>query len=447
MTGVYVVTAVLVLLSVPLIRHHRSAVSVPVTIMVLSVAGWNLARAVRGPEDTEPSLIVAVNVLLCQICAASFYVAARRLVHGRWNPPVWVWLVPVTVGAATFLGMLPRFGITDTDPYYGSPVFVAHLAYTFALLGAGVLTLSTRQHDSSRHVRRAVVAIQGGAVLVLTFQALLPELTSLAVAVVALVMVWSTNYVKAWSRSASRADRLLDSIGVFIFVVDRQGMLQDWNGPAASLLRLTGHTAAHGLDLNDALGMPVPFVDESSVTLRIQGGELRTAVSVHAVDPLSLDSDRVLMFRPVRSSVESSSFPTVSGALKGHDPATQTLGRKAALEQLRTAAVEGKQVLRVDVVPRTARRADEAMFLMARRMEARSEEFGYSNMPWARLDTWTLILVLVDPTYEGVPSRVPIDDVGVELVVSYLRPAAAESPEAFVQRVSAQHYDRDSAQG
>src|SRR5690606_26192512 len=228
------------------------------------------------------------------------------------------------------------------------------------------------------HVRHVVLAIQCAAVLVLTFQALLPALTSVAVASVALVLVWTTNHVSAWSRSASRAGRLLDSIGVFIFVVDRAGMLQDWNGPAASLLRMTGHTAAHGLNLNSAFSMPVPFVDDSTVTLHIQGGELRTSVSVHAVDPLKRDSDRVLMLRPVRSSVESSSFPTVSGALKGHDPATQTLGRKAALEQLHTAAVEGKQVLHLEVIPRTSRRPDEAMFLMARRMEARAAEYGYS---------------------------------------------------------------------
>jgi hypothetical protein len=153
------------------------------------------------------------------------------------------------------------------------------------------------------------------------------------------------------------------------------------------------------------------------------------------------------MFRPVRSSVESSSFPVVSGALTGHDPATQTLGRKAALEQLRIAAAEGRQVLHVQVVPRTARRPDEVMFFMARRMEARAAEFGYSNMPWARLDTWTLILALEDPTFEGVPARVSVDDFGVDLVESYFSASAGESPEAFAQRVAAGTYHRDWAQG
>src|SRR5690606_8571135 len=99
----------------------------------------------------------------------------------------------------------------------------------------------------------------------------------------------------------------------------------------------------------------------------------------------------------VRSSVESSSFPTISGALKGHDPATQTLGRKAALEQLRIAVQENRRILRLDITPRTPRRADEVMFLMARRMEARAAERGWPDAEWARLDTWTFVTPMLDP--------------------------------------------------
>ncbi|MTB89522.1 hypothetical protein H9L21_14915 [Aeromicrobium senzhongii] len=447
MTTVYLVTSALMVLTIAAVRHHRSSVSVPVTIMLLAIAGWNLVRADRGPIDPTPSIAVAINVVFVQITAAAFYVATRRLVQGRWHMPRWFWAVAIAFGTASFVGMLPSVGLTTGDAYYASPVYVMHLAYSFALFGGGVLTLNSRQHDPSPHVRHVVMAVQVGTLSVLTAQVLFPGFTPLAVATMAMVMAWTTGHVAAWSRSASRAGRLLDSIGVFIFVIDRAGRLQDWNGPAASLLRLTGHTAEQGLHVSSALAMSVPFLDESTVTLPIEGGELRTAVTVHPVDPLARGSDRVVMLRPVRSTVESSSFPAVSGALKGHDPATQTLGRKAALEMLRIAAVEGRQMLRIDVVPRTPRRADDVMFLVARRMEARATERGWLDVPWARLDTWTLIAPMLDPTFEGVPARIPLDDLGLDMLVSFHRPAAAEPPEAFVRRMTEEGLNRDSAQG
>ncbi|MCD9154476.1 histidine kinase N-terminal 7TM domain-containing protein [Aeromicrobium duanguangcaii] len=446
MTTAYLVTSALLVLTVAAVRHHRSSVSVPVLIMLLAAAGWNLARADRGAVDPAPSVTVAINVVFVQITAASFYVATRRLVYGRWRMSGWFWALAIGVSTATFIGMLPSVGLTTGEDYYASPVYVVHLAYSFALFGAGILTLSSRQHDPSPHVRRVVSAVQLGALLVLTLQVLYPSLTPLAVAATAMVMVWTTGHVGEWSRSASRAGRLLDSIGVFILVVDRSGRLQDWNGPAASLLRLKGHTARRDLDVAAALGMSMPFLDESTVTLQIEGGELRTSLSVHPVDPLSRTSDRVLMFRPVRSSVESSSFPTVSGALKGHDPATQTLGRKAAVDQLRAAAEEGQRVLRLDIKPRTPRRADEVMFLMARRMEARAAERGWTETEWARLDTWTFVTPILDAHFEAIPAHVVVEDLGVDMVVSFFEPLPDESAADFVRRVSADEYDHNSAQ-
>lgn len=446
MTAAYLVTSALLVLSVLAVRHHRPSVSVPVVVLVLATAAWNVMRAVRGPGDTEPSVLVAANIVVVQACAVAFYVACRRLVHGRWLVSPWLWIGAVWIAAVCFIGMVPAVGITDGDHYYDSPVYVVHLAYSLTLLGGGVLTLSTRQHDPSRHVRRVVVAAEVAAVLVITFQVLRPTLTPLAISGMAFVMVWTTSHIAAWSRSASRADRLMDSIGVFIFVIDRGGMLQDWNGPAASLLRLMGRTASHGMDLAQALSMPSHFSDGSTVILHVQGAELRTALSVHAVDPLTRGGDLVLMFRPVRSSLESSSFPTVSGALKGHDPATQTLGRKAALEAVRAAAADGTPVIRLVVSPRGPRRADEAMFLIARRMEARAADRGFPDVEWARLDTWTFVSPLLDESFDVVPATVPVDDLDLDMEVTLHEPAPGESPAAFVRRVS-DDYGRDTAHG
>lgn len=435
MTVAYLCVAALLVLSLAAVRHDRPAISVPTVIMVLAMAGWNLARAFRGPHDPAPSELAAVSMLMVEISVASFFVLSRRLVYGRWRGPVWMWIAMVWFGTVVFVAMLPAMGIVTGDDYQTSPVFVTHLIYSFGLLGAAVLTLNLRQSDQSRHVRRYITATEGAALLTVTFQVVSPGLTSIGAAAIALLAVWTTSHAGAWSRSASRADRLLDSIGVFIFVVDRDGVLRDWNGPAASLLELAGTRAARGLRLAEALGTSPSFADGTTVALEVRDGTLRTALSVHQVDPLALNSDLVLMFRPVRSSVESSSFPVVSGELQGHDPATQTLGRKAALELLQQAADEGTAVLRIEVTSRADRRPDEVMFLLARRIEARSHEEGWPDMVLARLDTWTFVGPMLDPD-RAIGPRARYDDLGIDVNLSVHRRGASESAAAFTRRVA-----------
>lgn len=435
MTVAYVCVAALLVLSVAAVRHGRPAISVPAVITVLATAGWNLTRAVRGPEDHGPSLIAAISILTVEMAAVSFFVLCRRLVLGRWRGPAWMWIAMVWFSTATFVGMLPAMGIiAEGQDYRESPVFLAHLVYSFGFLGAAVLTLNMRQHDQSRHVRRFIIAAETAALLTVTFQVVEPSLTSIIVAVIALLAVWTTAHPGEWSRSASRADRLLDSIGVFIFVVDCDGRLRDWNGPAASLLELTGTPPKRGLNLSKTLGIAPTFVDGLAIRLEIQHGTLRTALSVHQVDPLARNGDLVLMFRPVRSSVESSSFPVVSGELQGHDPATQTLGRKAAVELLQRSAEDGTPVLRLEVTSRADRRPDEVMFLLARRIEARSVEEGWPEMALARLDTWTFVGPLLDPD-RIIGRRARYDDLGLDVNLSVHRRLPSESAAAFTRRV------------
>jgi len=436
MTVAYLSVSVLLVLALLAVRYQRPSVSVPVVVLVLSTAGWNLTRAIRGPDDTAPSVVSALTIVLVEVCAVSFYVICRRLVHGRWRLPVWMWIAMVWFSTLIFLGMVPAVGITTTDPYDQSPVFLLHLVYSFAFFGGGILTLSVRQHDQSRHVRTYVTATEAAALLLVAFQVTLPSLTSLSAGFLSLLAVWTTSHPGAWSRSASRADRLLDSIGVFIFVIDRQGVLQDWNGPAASLLELKGLRAARGLELARALGVPRTFVDGATVSLPVDHGTLRTSVSVHEVDPLRRNSDQVVMFRPVRSSVESSSFPTVSGELKGHDPATQTLGRKAALDLLEQAAADGAPIMRFAATPRPDRRPDDLMFLLARRLESRAAEVGWDReYEFARLDTWTFIGPLHEPerAYQGAARY---DDLDIDVEISVLTPHPGESAAEFTRRAS-----------
>lgn len=447
MDAAYLATAALLVLAILGVRHTRPSVSIPVVVLLLGAAGWNAVRWYRGPGDDDPSLAVAINVALVQVCAAMLYLTSRRLVRGRWKVPVWLWVVFGLILVLTFVGMLPQVGITDGERYQTSPVFLIHLAYSFGLLGAAVMRLSARQHDRSDHVRQCVLAAEVFALFVLTTQATLPDVTPFAVAVISLLMIWPTRRISEWSRSASRASRLLDSIGVFIFVVDREGRLQEWNGNAASLLELMGVTPEHGLDLGAALKIAPPFVDAQDVPLSVKDGMMRVSVTVHEVSPLAKDSDLVLMFRPVRTSVETSRFPAVSGALSGHDPATQTLGRKAALDQVQRAAENGRRIVRIDVSPVSTRRADDVMFVIARRLEARATEEAWPIEPIARLDTWSFVTTVTDQHAGAVPMSVVVDDLGVEVSSTPFTVRADESPAEFARRVSQRVPRTESAHG
>ena len=154
------------------------------------------------------------------------------------------------------------------------------------------------------------------------------------------------------------------------------------------------------------------------------------------------------MFRPTRSSVDSSSFPTVSGSLRGHDPATQTLGRKAALDLLEEAVRDEVPIQRFMATAATNRRPDDIMFLLARRLESRVTEVGWDgDFDLARLDTWTFICPLSDPelAQEGTWHY---EDLALELTITVMRPRRHESVAEFARRVIEDDQSgRSTAQG
>ncbi len=428
-------TAVLVL-SLVFIRWRRPQVALAVLFMVLGGAGWNLIRGIRPADDFEPGLLSAVNIFFVQVAVVAFYVTSRRLVHGRWRAS-WIWWAGVSlIAVIAGLSIMPQFGITSGETYHTSPAFVVHLVYCFAVLGLAGYNLTTRQSDPSHHVRTYIIGTEVSIVVLLALQMTLPTLAPLATVPIGLLSVWTTGHINEWSRSGARALRLIDSIGVFILVVDGNGKLLDWNGPAASLLELTGTVAEQELDVYQALGIKEPFADNSIVEVRVSGGMLRTTMTVHRLDPLSIDHDVVLMLRPLNSSVESSEFPRVSGALSGHDPATQTLCRRAALEEIRGAARDNAQVIRVDVRGAASSRADDVMFVVARRLESRVADRNWPELNWARLDTWTFVGVLAKDLPDRVlPMKVEVADLAVTLDIVGYEMRSGEAEADFVNRV------------
>lgn len=442
MVTAYLIAAAVLVASLAMIRFRRPSVAVPVLAMVLAAIAWLVLRSLRDPGN-EPSTVLALNIAAVQLCAALFYLTCRRLVDGRWRVPPAAWFVAAVMLVGCTVAMWPPVGITEARDYTRSPIYIVHLAYCFGLLVAAVVLLNRRQHDPSRHVREFVRGAQASAIALLTLQVTLPTVAPFATVPIGLFSVWATRQVREWSRTASRADRLLDSLGVFIFVVDGHGRLLEWNGPAASLMTMKGTPAERGLDIAAELELTRPFVDGTTVVLPMEHGILRTTMSVHRVDPLAREHEVVLMLRPVQTTFERSSFPAVSGNLEGYDPSTQTLNRRAALDLVRSAGASGQRIVRIDVTGDPAR-ADDVMFLVARRIDARATSMGWTGLRWARLDTWVLITRVEDEMrVDSLPFSSRLDDLGVTLSVSIHDPRPDESTEAFVTRVTRAHLPSD----
>src|SRR5690606_34634354 len=107
----------------------------------------------------------------------------------------------------------------------------------------------------------------------------------------------------------------------------------------------------------------------------------------------------------------------------------------------------GRRVLRVDVVSATARRADDVMFILARRMEALGEEESWPILPWARLDTWSYVTTELDPHTGAIPMSVRVDDVDLEITCTPFSGRQEEAAAEFTRRVSEKTQRPQSAQG
>lgn len=446
MRAAYLAAAVLAAASTLGVRFRRPGLAALTLGLAAAVCAWNLWRFLVDLDDTVPGLANAILLVLAEIAGLLVFLIAARLVLPRWRMPSY--LIAALVGFPVVVLVLASAGVgLAPDNFRSGVLYAVHLAYGFANLVACVSLFTQRQNDPSRHVRVAVRLVQVDAVVILILVSTVPVVTSIVSVPFVLIAVWISRNANEWDRSATPADRLLDTIGVFVFVSNDEGELVDWNGPGAALLRLRGHDAERGLHLADALGL-ASLRDRRIADLEIAGGTLRTELTVHPVDPLARDRDYVLMFRPTGSSLTSSPFPTVSGELEGHDPSTQTLGRRAAADHVRAAAVDGDRVLRVDVHGRRNTRPDDLMFLVARRLEARSSELGWPDLEWARLNARAFVAVVRDnPPDAAIPMRVDVDDLGISISVTPFEPRGQEDPDAFLGRVTANPRPRDVAHG
>ncbi len=439
MIGANLAAASIALVAACLLPLRSSASARPIALLCLAAAFWSIGAAwnisAPGANPTANACILAS----ASSAAAAAFVAARRLVSGRWSIPVPVTIAFFTEPMVIVFIRLVLHPELSSDEFRGTWFFMAHAAYCFGLLLGVILTLNIRQRHPERRVRIFVLVSQVLVISIIALEFAASEQTQFVVVLSALFAVWVARHPDDWSNSRARADSLLNSIGVFLFVFDHLGRLKDWNGNADRLIELiTGQRPHRELSAAEILGRPLPFEDGEPIDLNLLGGRMRTSAHIHKVDPTSRSgrTDWVVMLRPVRSSVSQASFPGVSGDLAGHDPATQTLNHRGTIDLLRSAAKAGDAAVRVDVIPSDPRaREDETMFVVARRLETM-----FPDVRWGRLATWAFVGVFRRDEAESAKRLLDEEAqtaLGLAASVTTTVHAAGSTtdPVSFVQRV------------
>lgn len=426
-----------------LLPVRTSAAARPIAILCLAAALWSAGAAWNYAEPGPNASANACILAAAASAAAAAFVAAQRLVSGRWSIPTLVTIVffiePIVI---VFVRLVVFPDLTSAE-FRRTVPFIVHAAYCFALLLSVILTLNIRQRHPQRRVRIFVLMSQVLVIAIIAMEVSASEQTQFVLVLAALFAVWVARHPEDWSTSRARADSLLNDIGVFLFVFDHLGRLKDWNGPADRLIELiTGQRPQGELTAAEILGRPLPFEDGEPIDLNLVGGRMRTSAHIHRVDPTSRTgrSDWVVMLRPVRSSVSTSSFPSISGALAGHDPATQTLNQRETIELLRAATTSRHAAVRVDVLPADAQaREDETMFVVARRLE-----MMFPSVRWGRLADWAFVAVFRPA--QAQQAKLLIDDeaqtalgLDASVATTICVPTPGEDAERFVRRVQLLH--------
>lgn len=413
--------------------------TVPMLFLCAGTLIWTVSAHVRNAADFDTPGVMAFVFLGVAISASSGYVVVSRLVNARFQLPGLLLAAVVLVPLFTFLSTWFAWGLDDFTGYRSGPVFLVHAVFSFGFLAAMVVALSQRQYHRSSRVRAYVRVIQSLVVLIVVLEVAQSPYTHIVLTACVVVAVRAVRQSEEWWRAPVSADDLLDSIGVFLFVFDGNGLLRQWNSTADQLIRTVspGVSLAPGTSAEDVLGRAVPFHDGTFVEFTIGGAVLGTVGHTHTIDNLT-DSDGpdlVVMLRPVQSGLSPKALTTPSGALVGHDPRTQTVSRRATLDLLSMA----QAAIRIDVCPTSDKvLVDEVMFVVARRLEA-----TFGDTEWGRVDAWSFVAATTAAQAEHV-SRA-LDDPSKQSLVHGLSASkrismeireSEENGESFALRVA-----------
>ncbi len=391
--AVILAVALAVLGIAALFQGARVKLRLPTAFVCFGMSMWVVGGSFLSAEGPESYATLAILLLGVSTTAGSSYVLMRKLLENDVPTPlphlIVIVLFPILIAIATLFGI----GIPVLENWRTSPTYIFQVIFIYGHFSAMFLVATKRQRDPSRRIRTALFVTEIVVLAAVVIETIAPHYTHFAAAPLGFLAAWAARWPAAWWQAPVDADELLESIGVFLFVVDDQGRLRKWNATAANLVEAIAPRTAlqRGLYVEKLLGVTLPTHDGTILEFTLGGGVLRTECQTHEIPmgPGQSTIERVLMLRPLKSRLTSTSLTTPSGELAGYDPETQTLSRRSILDKLEAANV----AVRLEIQPNIKSvLVDEVMFVIARRLES-----AFEYVEWGRLDSWTFAAAAPSP--------------------------------------------------
>jgi diguanylate cyclase (GGDEF)-like protein len=241
-------------------RRHRTPAATALAATMSGVATWSAADAVVYAFGSEPVQRAYVPLLMAAVglVVVGTWVLARTVADPSWRmTPAAAALLAIEPVLLVVTGTLPATrdlviadmvsGASGTDSRVTfGPLFLAHTAYSYALIGVAYAFLVRRWFRAAGVFRRQIGILLGSACLstvgnVLSVGSQLDghgtDLTPLFFLVTGLVDFWAIFRGGLLRLVPVAREQVVDTVPDAVLVVDPDGVLIDGNPAAARMLR------------------------------------------------------------------------------------------------------------------------------------------------------------------------------------------------------------------
>ncbi|MGY1772091.1 histidine kinase N-terminal 7TM domain-containing diguanylate cyclase [Blastococcus sp. SYSU D00813] len=328
-------------------RRSRTPAATALTVTMAGVALWSTADALVYGIDAEPVRVAYPPVLIAAVgvVVVGYHVLARTVADPSWRLSrrltalfaVEPLLVALTAALpATHALVISRPGSGAVTEVLFGPVFLAHTAYSYLLLGAAYLHLVRRWRTAAGVFRRQIgVLLCTGAlstvgnVLAVTAQndGHGVDFTPLFFLVTGLLSCWALFRLGLLRVVPVARDQVVDTVPDAVLVMDPEGRVIDVNPAAVRMLE----RLRPGMDTD------------------VVGRDLHEVAGPHAVEVLgrtaSADGRRLAELAPgvwldVRDSAVSDPRGRPLGRIVVVRDVTEEQDRRLAVEQLNRQLAE-----------------------------------------------------------------------------------------------------------
>ncbi|GAB3323785.1 hypothetical protein GCM10027451_47560 [Geodermatophilus aquaeductus] len=241
-------------------RRHRTPAATALAATMSGVATWSTADAVVYAAGSEPVQRAYVPLLMAAVglVVVGTWVLARTVADPSWRmTPVAAALLAIEPVLLVVTGTLPATrDLVITDMMSGAagaesrvtfgPLFLAHTAYSYALIGVAYAFLVRRWFRAAGVFRRQIGILLGSACLstvgnVLSVSSQLDghgtDLTPLFFLLTGLVDCWAIFRGGLLRLVPVAREQVVDTVPDAVLVVDPDGVLIDGNPAATRMLR------------------------------------------------------------------------------------------------------------------------------------------------------------------------------------------------------------------